>query len=149
MLKGIKKYFGIKELVCPHVYKRFGESAWTFFDPRLLEVLLFIRETLGKRIYINNWARGGSLSQRGLRCNCCELVKSKTLAGTVYMSAHNFAMAVDFNVEGMSVSEVHAWIEQNKYLLPHPIRLEEPDGVNRVHLDVRSDGSKPITWFKA
>lgn len=142
----IKDYFNIKELVCPHVYDKFGEYAWQFFDPRLLDTLLVIREKIGKPIVVNNWAVGGDFSQRGLRCNICALVKEKTALEKLYMSAHNQGMAVDFDVTGMKAEEVRKWIKGNQIFLPYPIRLEE--GVNWVHLDVRSDGFRAITWFK-
>ena len=74
----IKDYFDIQELVCRHVYEKFGDIAWQFFDNRLLETLLVIREKLGKPIYVNNWQVGGNLTQRGLRCNACQLVAEKT-----------------------------------------------------------------------
>lgn len=144
----IKDYFGIKELVCPHVYDKFREQAWQFFDPRLLETLLVIREKIGLPIVINNWARGGNLTQRGLRCNICALVKEKTILEKLYMSAHNQGMAIDFNVVGMTVEQVHDWLKKNQILLPYCIRLEELDGVNRVHIDTRSDGFRQITMFK-
>ena len=84
----IKNYFNIKELVCKHVYNKFGEMAWTFFDPRLLETICVIREKLGKPITVNTWHSGGSLTQRGLRCNVCQLVAEKTRLEKVYVSAH-------------------------------------------------------------
>ena len=147
LLDKIKKYFGIKELVCKHVYERHGSTAWTFFDPRLLETILFIREGIGRPIYVNNWSRGGSLSQRGLRCNLCQLVKDKTDSDKLYMSAHNQGMGIDFDVNGMSAKQVRNWIKEHQEELPHPIRVEED--VNWVHIDVRSDDSKKkLTWFK-
>lgn len=73
----IKDYFDIQELVCRHVYEKFGDNAWQFFDNRLLETLLVIREKLGKPIYVNNWQVGGNVTQRGLRCNVCQLVAEK------------------------------------------------------------------------
>lgn len=74
----IKKYFDIEELVCKHVFKKHGEYAWEFFDERLLETLLTIREKIGMPIYVNNWQVGGNLTQRGLRCNMCQLVREKS-----------------------------------------------------------------------
>lgn len=148
MNHGVQKYFGIKELVCPHVYDKHREYAWNFFDPRLLDTLLVIREKINLPIVVNNWAQGGNLTQRGLRCNICPLVKEKTSLEKLYMSAHNQGMAIDFNVNGMSVEEVHQWLKKNQIWLPHPIRLEDIDGVNRVHIDVRSEGFRTITMFK-
>ena len=147
MAHRIKTYFDIQELVCKHVYDKFGESAWLFFDERLLDTLYVIRTKIDKPIYVNNWAIGGSLSQRGIRCNCCSLVKEKTSLEKVYMSTHMQGTGVDFDVKGMTAQEVRNWIVRNQILLPYPIRLES--GVNWVHLDLRSEGKQKITYFKA
>lgn len=136
----IKQYFDIQELVCKHVYTKFGQVAWSFFDERLLETLLVIREKLGKPIYVNNWQVGGNLTQRGLRCNVCVLVSEKTALEKVYMSTHIQGNGIDFDVQGMSAAEVRGWIIKNQILLPYPVRLE--DNVSWVHLDMRTYGEK-------
>jgi len=149
-MNGIKTYFSIKELVCPHVYDKFREYSWNFFDPRLLETLLVIREKCGLPIVINNWAKGGQHTQRGLRCNLDAIPKEKTRLEKLYMSAHCQGMAVDFNVVGMSIEETHEWLDKSKILLPCPIRLEcRESAPTWMHLDVRSDGMHAITYFKA
>ena len=141
----VKKYFGIKELVCPHVYEIWGESAWQFLDDRMMENLAFIREGLGKPIVVNNWAKGGQYSQRGLRCNTCILVIEKTDLRKVYLSAHIFGQAVDFNVVGMTAEEVRQWIIDHADELPHALRLE--DGVSWVHMDVRNKSVEKVDLF--
>lgn len=88
------KYFGIKELVSKQMYKKFGETAWMFFDPEVKEDLDTIREANGAGIIINNWATGGSLSQCGLRCNLDPLVLAKT---TIYCSAHCMGKGFDLH----------------------------------------------------
>ena len=94
-------YFSVKELVCKHVYERYGENAAMFLDEKLIETLNVIREQiLCAPMTVNNWHAGGNFTQRGLRCNICELVKSKTDAGSLYLSAHMLGKAVDCNVEG-------------------------------------------------
>lgn len=144
----IKDYFDIQELVCKHVYTRFGEGAWSFFDPRMLAVMLYIREGIGKPMWVNNWAIGGNLTQRGLRCNLCQLVKDKTNAGELYMSAHQEGMGWDFNVKGMGPDEVRQWIVDHKDGLPYPIRMED-DTPTWVHVDTRNDGAKrKILFFR-
>lgn len=146
----IQDYFSIKELTCPHVYDKFREYAWQFFDPRLLETLLVIREKCGLPIVVNNWAKGGQHTQRGLRCNLDSIPKEKTSLEKLYMSAHCQGMAVDFNVVGMSVADTHKWINDNKIFLPHAIRLESIESAPTwIHLDVRTDGMQAITYFKA
>lgn len=143
----IKDYFDVQELVCKHVYNKFGDNAWQFFDDRLLETLFVIREKLGKPIHVNNWQVGGNLTQRGLRCNVCSLVAEKTRLEKVYMSAHSQGTAVDFDVKGMTALEVRNWIKANQVLLPYPVRLEQD--VTWVHLDMRNDGKKgKVVYFK-
>lgn len=144
----LSDYFSVKELVCPDVYKRFGEASVDFMDHRLKETLLVIREKLGLPIVVNNWAKGGQYSQRGLRCNCCALVKEKTELEKVYLSAHVLGKAVDFHVPGMSAEEVRKWLVSNQVLLPYPIRVE--DGVTWVHVDVMEYGmsGNKVTFFK-
>ena len=141
------RYFKIQELVCPEVYRRYGEQAWMFIDPELIETLDMIREKiLCKPMIVNNWSAGGSYTQRGLRCNLCQLVKDKTKAGKLYLSAHNFGKAVDATVQGMTAEEARRLIVKNQILLPYPVRLE--DGVNWLHLDVYDADKGKVYLFK-
>lgn len=144
-MKTIKDYFSIKELVCPDVYKRFGERAWNFFDPRLLDTLLWIRKYMSLPIYVNNWDMGGQLTQRGLRCNLCQLVASKTKNGQLYMSAHQMGQAVDFDVKGWNAEAVRQLLNSVQAELPHKIRLESD--VTWVHLDVRTHNCPSNIYF--
>lgn len=130
--------FEIQELVCPHIHAGYNEKTqWMFVDMRLLETLNVVREQIVKTsMTINNYKIGGSFSQRGVRCNCCQIVKDKK---KVYMSAHVTGKGVDFDVKGMTAEQVRQAIIKNKHLLPYPIRLEK--GVSWVHLDVYDNGS--------
>lgn len=143
MAKTIKDYFSISELVCQDVYKRFGEQAWDFFDPRLLKVLLWLRESIGKPIMVNH----GSLHERGLRCNLCASVDAKTAKNIPYLSAHIQGEAVDFNVSGQTPAQTRQWIMNNKHRLPINIRIEL-DTATWVHIDVRNNTSEKIVTFK-
>ena len=58
-------YFSIDELVCEDVYNTYGETAWQFFDIRLLVMLDTIRDRIGKPIFVNDWQIHGQYSQRG------------------------------------------------------------------------------------
>lgn len=141
-MKTIKDYFSIKELVCKDVADKWGDVAWNFFDPRLLETILFIRGNLGKPMTINNWASGGTFSQRGFRCNLCDLVKGKK---TLYCSSHMRGQGVDFDVKGMSAEAARQWIINNAFRFPYPIRLEKD--VNWVHLDVCNCTTTKVIQF--
>lgn len=85
-------HFGIKELVSPVVYNKWGEQAWMFFNESTLKSLDLIRETYGYPIIINDWASG--LKQCGLRSNMDEIVKSKK---GLYLSAHCLAKGFDLH----------------------------------------------------
>ena len=148
-MKTIKDYFDIQELVCKDVYVRFGERAWAFFDERLLWTLLFIRQAINKPIYVNNWQIGGNLKERGLRCNLCNIVDSKTASHIPYISPHVQGQAVDFNVTGMTSEQVQQWLRNNKHLLPYPIRMELNTST-WTHIDMRNDSkTEKLITFKA
>jgi len=134
------KHFQLHELVCDHIYEKYGEQAWQFIDPRLIITIDWIREYIGRPIYINNYEWGGIQTQSGVRCNLCNLNKSKTDKGEVYMSGHNEGQAGDFSVKGMTAEQVRNWLVRNQEDLPYPIRLEA--GVDWVHLDCRDTGQK-------
>jgi len=131
-MKTIKDYFCIEELVDKTVYDKYGERSWRFLDTTILESLLIVREGLGKSITVNNWKWGGKFSQRGLRHNMSSLVKNKT---RLYLSAHIFGKAFDFDVKGVSSVDVRKWIVENADLFPCKIRLE------------RNMNGKPISWI--
>ena len=128
IIEALKKYFNVKELVCPHTYDKWGEKSWQFLDTMWLWCLLIIRRDILKVAMTCN---NKTWKQRGLRCNLCELVKSKV---KVYLSSHIFGKAGDFTASGMTADEARKKIIENADLLPCNIRLE--DGVNWIHFDV-------------
>jgi len=136
LITEIKKFFDIRELVCPHTFKAFGERSWQFLDDNLLETILIVRRDILKvPMTVNNYHNGGSLfSQRGLRCNICQIPKDKTKANQIYLSAHVNGAGIDFNAEGLTAEQARQKIKANANLLPVPIRLEKD--VNWVHIDV-------------
>ena len=139
LIKEIEKYFTIQEFVGTATYKKYGRTAWKWIDKDLLETMLIIRQTIGRPITINNWHVGGKYSQRGLRTIVQQLVKNYFYKGSLYLSAHLFGKAVDFDVKGMTANEVREWLIDHKEILPHKIRLENKlkgKYISWVHLDV-------------
>ena len=129
IIKGLKPYFDITEVVCPHVYNKYNERAWQFFDTNALYGLLLMRETIfGVPMYVNNYKK--NITQRGLRCNLCALVKGKA---TVYLTQHGFGKAWDFTVQGYTAEQARRKIIENAHLFPFNFRLESD--VNWVHWD--------------
>ena len=163
------EYFELQELVCPHVFFRFGEMAWQFLDPRQLILMDWIRKRLGP-VYVNNWYEDhlnsdyikyikermtaklpiiendvpkppqGLFDERGLRCNICDLVLAKSKKGIAYLSPHILGMADDFYVQGRLAEETRQYLIKNKNNIPFPIRLE--NGVSWVHMDCEDTGQK-------
>ena len=123
----IEKYFSVKELVCNHTYAKWGENSWQFLDTDFLHALLVIRRDILKSGMVCN---SDNATQRGLRCNRCDLVKSKQ---SVYLSAHILGKAGDFTVSGMSAEEARQKIKSNAHLLPCNVRIE--GGVSWLHID--------------
>lgn len=143
IIKQIKNYFNIKELVCPHIYKRFGETAWMFLSTQLLHTILVIRQDiLNKPMIVNN---SSTYTQRGMRCNMCQIVKGKT---SPYLSAHVTGNAIDFSCSDLSAEQIRQSISQHKDELPYNIRLEKD--VNWVHVDVYDNlSNNKIEYFTA
>ena len=143
IINQLRPFFQVKELVCPHTYKQHRESSWRFLDTMYLWCLLVIRrDILRVRMDCNN---GTTLTQRGLRCNLCDLVKSKR---NLYLSAHAFGKAGDFSSPAMTAQQMRDAIIENADKLPCPIRIE--DGVTWLHFDVMPfDNPEKVYLFKA
>ena len=139
-------YFQVHELVCSHVYRKFGNKSLQFADPRLLEWLDWFRDLIDRPVIVNNYGTGGKYSQRGYRCNLCSLFKDKTFAGEMYLSAHTRFQAVDFNVNDMGDEEIRQWIDRHKDEMPCNIRIEK-NTVGWVHVDVANDTYNKIIYF--
>lgn len=142
LIDELKKYFSIKELVCNHVYEKYGERAWMFLDTMALRLLLILRRDILKVPLVCNTK---TLKQRGLRCNLCEIVKEKT---SPYLSAHVLGKGFDFSSPALSAEEMRLKISENVDLLPCKVRIEQD--VNWLHIDVYDEMTKErIRYFRA
>ena len=132
------KNISTKELVCPHVYSKYGEKSIKFFRKEALETLDVIRNVIVcAPLIINN---GKNLTQRGLRCNICELVANKTKAGKMYLTAHSFGAGFDISSPKYTANQIREMIIKNQDKLPYKIRIEhEKDAPTWVHFDVLCD----------
>lgn len=141
-------FFELPELICEHVYDKYGVFAWNFLDIRAVITLNTIRDRIGKPIFVNNWLEHGNFSQRGLRCPMCQIVKDYAEKGILYMSGHPLGKADDFEVQGLLAEETREWIKLHANWWPYPLRLER--GVNWIHLDTfgNDKGLKVIEFNK-
>lgn len=132
VLRRIKLYFEIKELVPNAVIKKYGApTCWQFLDIDALHSLLVVREGIGRGIMVNT----PGAQQKGLRHNRSTMVIKKT---SIYLSAHMMGKAFDFKVSGMKSEDVRNWIVKNINLFRCKIRLEHKINnriISWVHLD--------------
>lgn len=128
IIRDLHNYFQISELVCEHTHSRWGERSWQFLDTDYLLALLIIRRDI---IQLPMTCNTSAATQRGLRCNMCDLVKEKKKN---YLSSHILGKAGDFTVKGMTAQQARDRITANAHLLPCNIRIE--DKVNWLHFDV-------------
>ena len=128
LIKEISAYFKIQELVCPHIFSKWGEASWQFLDTAFLETLLVIRRGIIRLPMLCNTSNH---TQRGIRCNRCKMVGEKS---GPYLSAHVLGKAGDFTIVGLSAEESRQRIIDSAALLPHNIRLEAD--VSWLHIDV-------------
>ena len=146
LIQKVSKYFALKELVGNSVAERYGEYAWSFLDPRLLEVLLWLREGLQIPLVCNTSA----LQQRGLRTNVSEIVKDKTNQNKMYVSAHILGKGLDLSSSKMNASEIRKWIRKHIDECPYPIRLEnDKSAPTWVHIDTCNITDNKLVEFNA
>lgn len=130
IIKELKQYFSVEELVCNHIFARWGEASWQFLDTMFLHCLLLLRrDIIGRPMRCNNHKL--KIYQRGVRCNMCEIVKEK---GRAYMSAHVLGKGADFTVEGLSAESCRQRIKLFPNAFPCQVRIE--GGVSWLHFDV-------------
>lgn len=128
IIQALGKFFEVEELVCDHTYAKWGERSWQFLDTAFLHNLLVIRRDILQAPMVCNHDEA---SQRGLRCNMCELVQEKNGA---YLSSHVLGKAGDFTIKGFTAQEARSRIRNMAHLLPYPLRME--GGVSWLHIDV-------------
>lgn len=144
IIRELNEYFLIPELVCQHVLQRDGEKCWRYLTTDALECLLIIRRDILKVPCTINTR---TCTQRGYRCNLCDLVQAKSRKSQLYATPH-FGQAFDVIPKGMAAEDARKQIEQNADLLPCNIRLEKD--VSWVHFDTYDNGNAKtkVTYFK-
>ena len=127
IIRELHRFFQVRELVCSHVFSKWGERSWQFLSTDYLHNLLVIRRDILQMPMVCNH---DGAEQRGLRCNMCKMVKEKKAA---YLSSHILGRAGDFSVQGLTAQEARSRIRAMQNLLPYPLRME--GGVSWLHID--------------
>lgn len=127
IIRELHRFFQVRELVCSHVFSKWGERSWQFLSTDYLHNLLVIRRDILQMPMVCNH---DGAEQRGLRCNMCKMVKEKKAA---YLSSHILGRAGDFSVQGLTAQEARSRIRTMQNLLPYPLRME--GGISWLHID--------------
>ncbi len=149
IIKSLKKYFKIHELVGKELYAKHGDESWFVFETDALHCLLLIRVGLGRSMYLNNWFWGGNKDERGFRSNIQYICKKKTDNNVLYVSGHPLGNAFDFIVKGMIAEDVRDWIVEHADIFPCKIRLEwKKNGkpIKWTHIDTKWFSNNPKVY---
>lgn len=147
-LKAFQKYFDLREVVSKKTFDRYQQQAWQFFDPRLLAVVVWLRDGMKIPLVCNNWAKGGKFDERGFRSNLDPLCLEKTKAGKLYCTAHGRGQGIDLSSGKASANEIRQWIRKNINSCPYAIRLEnDKSAPTWCHIDVCNTTDKKLVEF--
>ena len=106
IIKELSQYFSIVELVGPQEYGRDKDLCWRYLRTELLHTILVLRKDILKTpMTVNTWKSGGRFDERWFRNNISDIVKSKTVSGSLYISPHMLGAAIDFDAKGMTAEE--------------------------------------------
>jgi len=115
VISGIK-HFCLEELVDPSYIQIFGSGAIRYIDRELLLDLDQLSEDIGG-IIVNNYSRGGRLSESGLR-------RLDTATGAK-LSLHKYGKAFDCHPLKLSPQELYKHILDNRKKYPSIMRMED------------------------
>ena len=148
-----EKYFDTHEIASLYVCNINSPSAiYGMFDERLKDLIVWVREGIGRPMYANNWIiyeklkqtnpRLTKFEQRGIRVKDDPDCKRQKF---VTKSAHFEGKALDFDVQGMTAQQVRVWLYDNQDSAPIRFRVEK--GVNWVHVDVMPHKASDKAYF--
>lgn len=106
----------------PEIYSNIIKFAKDVADP--------VRNIIGKPIQVTSWYRPTNYNAWG------SVNGTEYGVGGAKNSMHCLGKAFDFSVYTMTIDEIHMILKPR--LEAMNIRMEQPDGVNRVHVDSKT-----------
>ena len=133
----ISDHFYLQEFVPESIYKRFGNRALWFIDPRLVSIAEWIRDYVDTPILINNWHMGGSRQFSGFRPPECKVGAA--------LSQHRYGRAMDIVIPKVPAPQVQEVIQSN-FVFLKTLGLTTMEAHTRTwtHLDVRQTGASHL-----
>jgi hypothetical protein len=105
----ISPHFYLDEIIDPVTHSEMGEKGIEKIDPKLIDILEYVRTELKKGVIVNTWATGGQYKESGLR-------NPNTTTGAK-RSAHKEGKAVDVKIVGMDAANFFDWCIKHKQQL--------------------------------
>lgn len=115
-------------------YKTRNRIIYGFFDPALLKFADMMRVHFNRPIECNNWKWGGHNDSRGLRQSTNDLTSSNPY------SPHCRGQALDLNVAGVSIVDIHTWIKKDWEL------IKQKTGLTCLYVERNYKGTL-ISWL--
>ena len=140
--------FYLDEFINKTTYNKFGEKSQRYIRQELIQIAQTVRSFTDLPVTINNWIKGGSYNESGLR-------DFTTSTGALY-SAHKFGAAMDLKIGSLTSEEMSQIIIDNYEDIFKPLgvtRIEDPTftrGKNRdwLHVDTLFTGDKKLQIIK-
>lgn len=125
------QYFKLQELVHPNIYSKWGDRAWEFLDPRILQSADQLREYFGP-ITINDWHTGGEHVDSGLR-------EWGSTTGALW-SQHKFGRALDLKFKTTTPIGAASIIQSQPLRFPMITTIEDvAKTITWLHIDCRNN----------
>jgi hypothetical protein len=139
----VSVHFILQEFVPKVIFDKWGEKSIQFIDFRIVEFAELLRQNMARSLIINNWHKGGTYQESGLRT-----FTTKTGAS---MSQHKFGRAIDVkllddvgNIHKNSGAILRTHVFENWELYKHLITTTEADTDTWAHFDCRYTGMEKI-----
>ena len=134
----INKYFDMREFIPKSEYNKIMKlreddrlnAFYKLINPKIVDIASKLREMFNRPMIINNWHTGGNYTMRGWRPANTKIGAKKSM--------HKKGMAFDFDVKGLTDSQVKEFImnhEKELYAIGVRRMESEEDSATWTHLD--------------
>jgi hypothetical protein len=133
------QHFELKELVPPGIMEVYKESAWLFFDDRLLIAADLLRESFGP-MYVNTWGLSSDI-QKAYGVRISSGLRLPWMSENYKLtSQHSHGRALDALFKDATAQEVRLAIKSDRERFGMITEIEE--GVDWLHFGTRNTGGE-------
>ena len=133
----VSEIFILEEFVDPDTFQKFGKKSLWFIDPKIINIIQYIRMAIDKPITVNNWHTGGTYQQSGFR-------PPQSMIGAK-MGQHRFGRAADIKCD-IPLADLFDFMTKNFKILSS-LGLTTIENIEKtptwLHLDIRQWENNP------